>query len=157
MRASLRLLGIVLCLLLVVGMSVHYDAVDDDHWPYPDGADLDANYGDHVGERTFLFGTVQETDPANGTVDILVETDRGQLPLTVGGVDRAVEPGGVIQVHGTVRPDRRLTAETVVVVNPAGSSKLFKYAVSLVGALLVAVLFFSHWRIDFDELGFEVK
>lgn len=157
MRASLRLLGIVLCGLALLGMCVHYAAAYDDRWPYPDGADLDANYENHVGERTFLFGTVQETDRANETAEILVETERGQLPLTVSGVDQAVESGGTIQVYGTVRPDRGLAAETVVVVNPAGTSKLFKYAVSLVGVLLVVVLFFRHWRVDTDKLGFRVK
>ena len=157
MRLGLRLLGMVVCVLLVVGMGVHFDAVEDDHWPYANATALDANYGDHVGEQTFLFGTVQETDRANETVEMLVETERGQLPLTVSGVDRAVAPGGTLQVYGTVRPDRRLTAENVVVVNPAGSSTLFKYAVSLVGVVLVAVLFFRHWRIDLDRLGFEAK
>ena len=157
MRTSLRLLGIAVCLLLVAGMGVHFDAVDDDHWPYANATALDANYGDHVGERTFLFGTVQETDRANETVAILVETEQGQLPLTVSGVDESVNPGGVIQVYGTVRPGGRLAAENVVVVNPAGSSKLFKYAVSLVGVLLVVALFFRHWQIDVGELGFEVK
>jgi hypothetical protein len=157
MRLGLRLLGMVVCVLLVVGMGVHYAAVYDDRWPYPDGTTLDRNYGDHVGERTFLFGTVQETDRANETVAMLVETERGQLPLSVSGVDRAVQPGGTLQVYGTVRPEGRLAAESVVVVNPAGSSALFKYAVSLVGVVLVAVLFFRHWRIDLDGLGFEAK
>jgi preprotein translocase subunit SecF len=72
-------------------------------------------------------------------------------------VERSVQPGGAVQVYGTVEPDRHLAADRVVVVNPAGSSMLFKYGVSLVGALLVVVLFFRHWRFDTDGVGFEVR
>jgi hypothetical protein len=157
MRPGVRVLGIVLLGLLLVGMGSHYDANYDDHWPYPTGDALESDYGTHVGEQTFLFGTVRTVDRGNETVEILVRTDQGHLLLTVSGVSRDVQPGGVLQVYGTVRPDAHLTADNVIVVNPAGSSKAFKYAVSLVGALLVVVLFFRHWRVDRDDIGFEVK
>ncbi|SDF42567.1 hypothetical protein [Halorientalis regularis] len=157
MRPSLRLFGIVLVGLLVLGMGVHYDANYETNWPYPTGDALETDYESHVGDRTFLFGTVRAVDRENATVEILVETEQGELPLTVGGVERSVQPGGAVQVYGTVEPDRHLAADRVVVVNPAGSSLLFKYGVSLVGALLVVVLFFRHWRFDTDGVGFEVR
>ncbi|WP_424017526.1 hypothetical protein ACOZ4N_16890 [Halorientalis pallida] len=157
MRTSLRLFGIVLVGLLVLGMGSHYDASYETHWPYPTGDALETDYESHVGDRTFLFGTVRTVDRENATVEILVGTEQGQLPLTVGGVERSVRPGGALQVYGTVEPDRHLAADRVVVVNPAGSSKIFKYGVSVVGALLVVVLFFRRWRFDTDGVGFEVR
>jgi len=48
-------------------------------------------------------------------------------------------------------------AETVRVVNPAGASETYKYAVSAVGALLVVALFFRYWRVDIETLTFEVR
>jgi len=46
---------------------------------------------------------------------------------------------------------------TVRVVNPAGSSEAYKYAVSAVGAVLVLALFFKYWRVDHRTLTFEVR
>ena len=157
MHPGVRLLGVVLLGLLLVGMGSHYETSHEDHWPYPGGTELHTEYEKHVGEQTFLSGTVQSVDRENETVEILVETEHGQLPLTVSGVSRSIQPGGALQVYGTVDPDHHLAADSVVVVNPAGSSKAFKYAVSLVGALLVVVLFFRHWRVDTDDVGFEVR
>ncbi|WP_136716755.1 hypothetical protein [Halorientalis salina] len=157
MRPGVRVLGVVLLGLLLVGMGSHYDANYENHWPYPTGDALESDYETHVGEQVFVSGTVQAVDRGNETVEILVETEQGELPLTVSGVSRDVQPGGALQVYGTVRPDTHLTADNVVVVNSAGSSRTFKYAVSLIGALLVVVLFFRHWRVDRDDIGFEVK
>jgi len=157
MHPGVRLLGVVLLGLLLVGMGNHYETSFEDNWPYPTGDALDADYETHVDEQTFLTGTVQTVDRENETVEILVETEHGQLPLTVSGVCRSIQPGGALQVYGTVEPDHHLAANNVVVVNPAGSSKAFKYAVSLVGALLVVGLFFRHWRVDTDDVGFEVR
>jgi hypothetical protein len=157
MRTSLRLFGIVLVGLLVLGMGSHYDANYETHWPYPTEGALETEYASHVGDRMFLTGTVQAVDRENATVEILVETGQGRLPLTVGGVESTVQPGGALQVYGTVKPDRHLAADRVVVVNPARSSIVFKYGVSVVGALLVVVLFLKRWRFDTDGLGFEVR
>jgi len=157
MRPGVRLLGIALLALLLVGMGSHYAVSYEDHWPYPTNDALYDEYDRHVGERAFVSGTVQETDPSNRTARIRFEATDGPVTLTVEGVDASVSPGGVLQVYGTLRDDRRISAANVVVVNPAGSSKAFKYGVSLVGALLVVVLFFRHWRVDTDEMGFEVK
>lgn len=139
----------------VVALGAYYDANDERHWPYPTEEQLDADYDRYVGERALLFGTVERIDDDAGTATITVEHSTGSFELVVRGVEADVRPAGVIQVYGTLEPDGRVTAERVVVVNPAGASKLYKYAVSTVGALLVLALFFQYWRIDRATLSFE--
>lgn len=155
MRLSVRLFLIAVLSLSVFGMGVHYDATDERHWPYPSSDDLAADYAAHVGEDAFLFGTVEQID--GDTAEILVTHTGGTFTLTVEGLDVTVQPGGTVQVVGELRPDRTMVASNVAVVNPAGSSKAYKYAVSLVGAVLVLVVFFREWQIDTEEFGFEVK
>jgi hypothetical protein len=43
------------------------------------------------------------------------------------------------------------------VVNPSGSSLVYKYGTSLVGAALVLVVFFRYWRVDWGSLSLEVR
>lgn len=155
MRLLIRLvLTVVLC-LSVVGMGIHYDATQEQHQPYPSTHSLTTDYTAHIGEEVFLFGTVERVD--GNTVEILVGDAGGTLTMTVEGTDVSVQSGGVIQVVGELRPDRTITASNVVVVNPAGESKLYKYVVSLVGVTLVLLVFFREWRIDTGDLCFEVK
>lgn len=75
--------------------------------------------------------------------------------MSVRSFDVQVEPGGTVQVYGTLRPNNIIKAERVVVVNPARTSKWYKYAVSVVGALLVVIMFFRWWRFDPVTLAFE--
>lgn len=157
MRFVVRV-GCVLALLgVVVGMGVHYDVASERHSPYPDGEDLRSNYDAHLDEETRLFGTVTERDDAAGTMTIEVETDTGWIALNVTDAGTTTRPSGVVQVYGAVRPGRTIDASNVVVVNPSGSSATYKYVTSAIGALLVLVAFFRHWRFDPDDLAFEVS
>ena len=138
-------------------MAVHYDAAYDDHWPYPTEDNLAESYDTHVGEQTLLFGTVETLDEGADTVHVRVEHSGGSFTMTVENMDADVSEGGVVQVLATLRPGQELQADAVAVVNPAGSSNLYKYAVSLLGALLVLVLFFRHWRINIERLSIEAR
>ncbi|MFC7197221.1 hypothetical protein ACFQL4_25575 [Halosimplex aquaticum] len=62
-----------------------------------------------------------------------------------------------MQIHGTLQTGHTIAAANVEVVNPAGGSKLYKYAVSSVGAVLVLALFFRRWRFDPEALAFETR
>lgn len=159
MRPSTRLVlaGILIGLVFVSG--VHYDTAESDHWPYPDTADLKTTPDQHAGEQVFLFGTVEQLDEDAGTARISVESDAGPFTVDVGEFDtqRDVQPGGVVQVVGEFQPGDAVTAENVRVVNPAGSSNLYKYAVSLVAAVLILVLFFRDWRVNIRSLSFEAR
>lgn len=155
MKRRTRAVLVVLVLGLVLGMGVHYDSQYSSQWPYPDHDALATEYDQHVGSDALVFGTVRSVD--DGTARIEVDHTDGTVEMTVDDFEAAVRPGGVVQVYGTLERDRTITAGNVVVVNPAGSSTLFKYAVSLVGAALVTVLFFREWHVDVDELAFEVR
>lgn len=136
-------------IVCVAGMGVHYDATFDDQWPYPTDDDLATDYDAHVGQEVFLFGTVVSVD--DGTARVRVDADTGTYTLRVRSFDAAVEPGGVVQLLGTVRPDDVLVADRVAVVNASSGSRLYKYGVSVVGAALVVVPFFRRWRVDTDR------
>ncbi|MFT4882023.1 MAG: hypothetical protein ACI9HI_002043 [Salinirussus sp.] len=140
---------------LVFGMGVHYDSAEAGQWPYPDTDRLAAEYDQYVGEQALLFGTVESV--SEGTTRLSVEYTTGSFSLTVREFDADVEPGGVVQVVGRLEPGRAMTPEAVAVVNPSGSSLVYKYGTSLVGAALVLVVFFRYWRVDWGSLSLEVR
>jgi hypothetical protein len=147
----------VLCLVVicVAGMGVHYDATFEEQWPYPTGDELATDYDAHVGQETFLFGTAVSVD--DETARIRVDADAGTYTLRVRSFDATVDPGGTVQLLGVVRPDGVLVADRVVVVESSGGSRLYKYGVSVLGAGLVLVAFFRHWRIDTERLTLEAR
>lgn len=142
---------------LLVGMGVHYGAVEDDRWPYPDEDDLASQPAEHVGDEVFLFGTVTAIDTDAGTATIRVEADSGSFSLSVQSFDRSVKPGGIVQILGELTTERTLDAERVVVVNSSSGAEWYKYGVSVLGAVLVLLAFFRYWRIDWDTWTFEVR
>jgi len=156
-NALTRALLIVLAVGLVFGMGVHYESQYDDRWPYPDSDSIATEYESHVGKQVLLFGTVQSVDRDSATAQLEIAHTTGTFEMTAQRFDADVREGGVVQVLGTLEPNHVVVTRTAAVVNPAGSSKLYKYGVSLVGALLVTVLFFKHWRIDRETLTFEAR
>lgn len=159
MHPAMRLLAAGLLIGLVVVSGVHYDTAAGEHWPYPDSTDLKTTPEQYAGERVFLFGTVERFDESAETAQIRVESDAGPFTVDVTAFEtqRDVQRGGVVQVVGEFQSGYVVTAENVRVVNPAGSSDLYKYAVSLVAAVLVLVLFFRYWRVNIRDLSFEVR
>jgi len=154
---SARVLVIVLAVGLLLGMGVHFDTQYDDRWPYPTTDAIEADDGALVGQEVFVSGVVDRVDRAADTGRILVSTADGPFEMTVQNFDAPVQQGGAVQVVGRLDSDHTIDARTVRVVNPSGSSTLFKYGVSLVGAALVTALVLRHWRIDPRTLSFEVR
>ena len=150
--------GVLALVLLgaVFGLCAHHDGATD-RWASPTAEEIDASYDRYVGETVLLFGTVEAVDEGADAATIRVEHEEGEFEMDVDGVDADAEPGGIVQVYGTLEPDRRMTVSETVVVTESGGAELYKFAVSLVGAALVLALFFRHWRIDLDTLGFEVR
>jgi len=154
MHRLVRIAVVALAVAAVFGMGVYYGSVERQHWPYPHEDELATNYGDYTGERALLFGTVESVDRAEGVARITVDADPEPYTMTVERFDAPVEPGGAVQVLGTLRSDRSMTAERTVVVNPDGRSAPYKYLVSAVGALVVLAVFFRRWRVDGESLAF---
>jgi hypothetical protein len=152
-----RLALLVLLLTGVLGLIVYYDVTEDAHEPYPSPSEIGAEYDQYVGEKVLLWGTVQSTAPSTSEARISVMTATGPMTMTVEGFDAEVSPGGSVQVYGQLKPEQRVTATNIVVVNPAGSSTTYKYVSSALGALLVLIQFFRHWRVDIKSLAFEVR
>jgi hypothetical protein len=148
---------LVVLVLAVVALGIHYDTSDSYVLSSPDGEDLVREYDAHHGETVLVFGRVVDTDRDAESATVVVSTAVGTVRPTVSNVDADVQPGGVVQVYGTVRPGPAIEASNVVVVNPSGSSDAYKYAVSAVGAVLVVVAFFRRWAVDTDDWTFEVR
>lgn len=144
-----------LLVLATAGLGVYADATGDDRWPYPTADALGSGYDDHTGEQALLFGTVESVDA--DTAQIRVEYDEGSFQMTVQNFDASVQSGGTVQVYGTLAPDRTIDAERVAVVNPAGSSLLFKYGISVVAVILFLLVFFRYWRIDWGTYSLEAR
>ena len=146
------------CVLLVVlsGLFVHYDATAEEYERYPGNEDLVESYDSHVGETVQISGTVRASSE-NGTMTVVLRQFESFGTLTVRGADRTAPPGGTVQVIGTLEPDRAVVAEHVLPVNAQSWSEAYKYAVSVVGAALVLVVFFREWCVDTEQFAFEVR
>lgn len=141
----------------VIGMVAYHDTARTAHEQYPTPTEIERNYSAHVGERVLLWGSVESITEGKSRVTIHVLTGNGTMPMDVSGFNATVQPGGNVQVYGTLETGHSVTAINVVTVNSTGSSRLYKYLVSAVGALLVVGQFFRYWRIDTDAVGFEVR
>jgi hypothetical protein len=155
------LLGCVLVATLF-GLFVHYGATADSKQRYPGNEEIALSYDDHVGETVQLAGIVRSTATngstgTNATMTVALRNWGSFETLTVRGADRTVPPGGTVQVIGRLTADRTVTAERVLPVNPHSWSEPYKYAVSVVGAVLILVVFFREWHVDADGLVFEVR
>ena len=157
--AVLRISIAVLLIGGVLGMGVHYGAEAATHYPYPDTADLKLSPEEYAGAQVFVFGTVEEMNREENTARIRIDTDEGQFTAEVTrfSTQRTVQPSGVIQVVGTFQGRYGIEADNVRVVNPTGSSDIYKYVVSVVAALLLVVLFFQYWRVNIRALSVEAR
>lgn len=155
MHPRVRLLAGFLLLVALFGMGVHADATHDRRWPHPTADELHADYDRYTGERTLLFGTVERV--TNGRATVRVEHSAGSFEMTVTDFEAAVQPGGTVQILGTLGAGQSIAAETVVVVSPSGSSTLYKYAVSLVAVAVFLLAFFRYWWPDFDSFQLEAR
>ncbi|EMA28830.1 hypothetical protein [Haloarcula japonica] len=145
---------LVLCLTLG-GLFVHAEVTEDRWSPYPDATDLSAGYESYVGQDLMVVGTVTET--SEDEMEIKAESDGEEIVLRVTGMKTAVEPGGVVQVYGTLKPDQTIAAEHVEVVSSSRWAEFYKYGASAVGALGFLLLFFRYWRIDRETWTLEAR
>jgi hypothetical protein len=159
-RRVVRRISIAVLLLgAVLGMGVHYDTEQSTHYPYPDTTDLKISPEGHLNTQVFVFGTVEEINEDQNTARVRIDTDEGPFTAEVTrfSTQRNVQPGGVVQVVGTFQGEYLIEADTVRVVNPAGASYIYKYAVSVVAAGLIMVLFFRYWRVNIRTLSVEER
>lgn len=143
-RDRWRLLVVVLAVVVLAAMMVDYAASEPQR--QPSGAALAADYERHVGERLSTWARVLAV--RDGAFDVRF----GGVELTVVGSDAAVEPGDSVAVYGTLRPNRRLAAERVLVSGQ--DSRLYMFAVSALGVGLALAAFLSRWRFDRRRLAF---
>jgi hypothetical protein len=139
----------------VVALGVHYDGTADEQYPYPNATDIKTTPNDNVGTQVFVFGTVETVDSTANTARIRVDTSYEPFTADVTSftTQRQVQSGGIVQVYGTFQSGYRIDADTVRVVNPSGSSAMYKYTVSVVAVGILLVLFFRYWRVDIRTLG----
>jgi hypothetical protein len=176
-----RRFGLVVVLLVLLGaLLVGFGSRFNGTAAYPDAAEIDANYADHVGERVHLWTEVVavEADGADGTdgadgadgtdgadgadgtdgadgadstTEVVVAT--GGLRLTVTGLDpSAVAVGDRVQVYGELRPGRRIAPARTVVVPAERQQSL--YAISAFAVCLAVAAFLRQWRLDRQSRSF---
>ncbi|MFU1782663.1 hypothetical protein ACM16X_14875 [Haloarcula japonica] len=155
MRVWIRVVIVLVLCLTLGGLFVHAEMTEDKWSPYPDAVDLSTGYDSYVGQRLMVFGTVTET--GDGEMQIKIENDGSALTLRVTETEAAVEPGGVVQVYGTLEPERTIAAERVEVVNSSRWAEFYKYGASAIGAFGFLLLFFRYWRIDRNTWTLEAR
>lgn len=152
-----RVVGIVALVFATGVLCVGFGAAD--HWTTPTPTDLATDPGAHEGDRVMLFGEVQGVDRDAGAVDVTLGTDVGSLEVTVSDVEpttlAALEPGGSLQIYGTVDADSTVVAAERTVIDHRGpADHRYVYGTSFLGALLATAAFVRHWRIDVRRLRF---
>ena len=153
---------ISIALLLIGGvfsLGVHYQLQEDDHYPYPDTTDLKTSPEEHIDTQVFVFGTVEAMSEERNTATIRIDTDEGPFTADINrfSTQKNVKLGGTVKVYGTFQQESLIEANNVRVVNPNGFSDMYKYVVSVVGAIFVMALFFRYWRFNARTLGFEMR
>jgi hypothetical protein len=148
------IIALSLCLALG-GLFVHAELTEDQWTPYPDAEDLSSGYDSYVGQDVMIFGTV--TEHSEDGMEIMAEEDGESITLRVTGTETAVEPGGAVQVYGTLEPDQRITAERIEVVNSSRWAEFYKYGASAIGALGFLLLFVRYWRLNRDTWTLEAR
>jgi hypothetical protein len=144
---------LVFCLSGVLALSVHFDSGGPE-WPYPGPGQVDEKYESMVGDEVFLYGTVIRESSTDRQFVFQVTHSVGAYELTVEGSTTAIPEGGFVQVYGTLREGRTVAADGVVVVNRTPAHHQYKLIVSGFAAVLLVGLFFKHWWIDPEKLGF---
>jgi len=157
MDRSGRAILVLVFISAILALLVHYGGTNSVHEQYPQPSEIEGDYDAHVGDRALLWGEVKSISLEDQRANISVLTANGTMRMTVDGFDTSVQSGGNIQVYGTLRSGQTIDADAVVVVNSSGASRLYKYATSAIGALLVVSYFFRHWWFDPDSLAFEVR
>ena len=155
MRVWVRVVIVLVLCLTLGGLFIHAEMTEDKWSPYPDAADLSTGYESYVGQQLMVFGTVTET--GDGEMEIRAESDGRAITLRVTDTRIAVEPGGVVQVYGTLEPEQTIAAERVEVVNSSRWAEFYKYGASAIGALGFLLLFFRYWRIDRETWTLEAR
>lgn len=153
MHRVLRLLGIVVLVAALFGLGVYAEASVDSRWPYPPNELLAENYDQYVGQETLLFGTVEEIREETALIE--VDHDSGSVLMEVQNFEGTVQPGGTVQVYGTLGSDYAIDADRVVVVNSSARSGLFKIAISALAVGLYLVVFVRDWSLNLDTLELE--
>ena len=158
MRLSVRLGAVAVALALALGLCIHYGATYDENWPYPTGEQLAEEPGGWDGEQVLLVGVVEAAGEDGFTMR--VETDDGEVArvVEVRGRSTDAKPGGTVQVYGELSGEGTVQhADRVVVVVESPDEQFSKYAVSAAALLLVAGVFFRHWRIDLQRLAITAR
>ena len=137
--ALLILLACTLGGMAIWGGTMTYDPAMNN---YPDQDDIAPDPTAYVGERVALGGTVIETDP----VVIEVEYQRGTFALTLTDVEEPLTPGQEVSVFGTLTEPSTLEVERMFVRWPWEA--IYMYAVSLLGAIWVAIRMARHFEFD---------
>lgn len=144
-----RLAAIAVLLLALFGLFVWGGTVapDPSMNAYPDEDEVGPAAGQYVGERVTLGGTVVETAP----VVVRVPYADGSMNVTLQSVEQPVDRGDSVTAFGTLRDERTLAAERVVVRAPW--EMRYMYVVSFLGGLLVLARIARQWRFDREELA----
>lgn len=140
------MLLVALCLAaaaLVVGFGAQFNGTA----VYPDAAEIDADYGAHVGETVHVWGKVTAVDDGR----VVIAADTLSLRVTE-PTSETVDVGDQVQVYGRLEPDRRLRTTAYDVQSPGALRRM--YLVSLVGIALAGGAFLRRWRVDSDRWAF---
>ncbi len=140
-----RLLAAVLICAIIV-LAAYYDVNVTNHLDYPREDEVNANYDAYVGRIVDISGSVVSTSAQS------FELEGGQGTYTILS-SKAVQPGDVAVVVGTLEPGHQLRPMTVYT-----SSRILHtlvYVRSFVALIFVAVLFLVSWR--FDRRGWVVR
>jgi hypothetical protein len=139
--------------LLLAGMCVHYESVRQQYNPYPTQGQLADNYAEYMGDEYYEWKTIVETRPE--AMFFTVKSETSEIRVSVPEKPTGVTEGDVVQIYGTIEPDRRVSPTQLVVSERTRLNYL--YLVSAIGVAVTALVGRQRWRINFSKLTIEPR
>ncbi|QKG92029.1 hypothetical protein HPS36_03865 [Halorubrum salinarum] len=148
-----RMFALGVCGILLVGLFVLAGAgYPTPPSPGPDLADPDVDPSDLAGDQVETGGIVIETDP------VIIEIDGDTATQTL-PIENApdVDVGQEVIVDGTITADGtlRVNRDRAVVREPWEAT--YMYAISVLGALFVALRIADGWQFDLKTISFSPR
>jgi len=138
-----RLLLAFLLVAAIGGLTVDYAADAGGNTAYPSQAELTESYTEYHDERVVVWLTV--TAVGDG------QFSAGDWTVEATPVPDSLDAGDTVEVAGTARPERRLEADSISVVD--ATNRRYMYGVSALALLASGLFVLARWRLDVRELA----
>ena len=130
-------------------MFVHYGMNENLYSPTVQPETFVGEYDAYIGEQVYFWPGVVEVRESKLIVEYYGEK------FTIRTSRNDIKQGDLIQVYGTLRPDHVIEPHSIVPSQQSGRQKM--YIISLLGSVLVVLVFWRSWKFDREDWTFKSR